>query len=121
MEGTDMVKTCIIPGCKKKKSRRNLKCSMHLSREYRAKYPIQAYYYNLKKNAKQRHIAFDLSIEAFIRFCIKWNFIELKGRGEGELTVDRISNQRGYVENNLQALSLRDNGYKGLCERYAPS
>lgn len=87
------------------------------SRKWRAKNPTRAAFIILKFNAKRRGIPFEITYDYFRQFAFKTKLITSKGREADSMSVDRINNDVGYVEGNLQVMSLSDNGYKGYLER----
>lgn len=73
---------------------------------------MRACYNTLKYNAKRRGKQFDISFEYFMKFCIETNYISGKGKTKESYSIDRIDNNLGYIEGNLQILTLGDNTRK---------
>ena len=78
-----------------------------------------AYFYTkLKANAKQRGKEFTLTKEEFEAFCNETKYLELKGKSADSYTIDRIDASKGYSIDNIQILTLRANGLKGVRDYY---
>lgn len=84
---------------------------------WREKYPMQAAYSTLRDNAKRRHIPFEITYEEFKQFAFKTKLLSNRNKGKYSYSIDRIDGQLGYTKENLQVLTLSDNGYKGFLER----
>lgn len=95
-----------------RKHKSECKCSSCRSRAYRKKFPIKYAFTTLKSNAKRRGIEFSLTIEYFTLFCTKTNYIRGKGKTSESYSIDRIDINKGYVEDNIQILTLRENTQK---------
>jgi hypothetical protein len=75
---------------------------------------IVAYTFNaLKSNAKRRGKEFTLTRTQFKKFCLKTDYIKLKGRRPNSASIDRIDSSKGYSLDNIQILSLSINSSKG--------
>lgn len=95
-------------------------CSKHRKRQQK-KNNLVAYTFNLlKSNAKRRGKFFDLTLDQFKTFCKETGYLVLKGKKCESASIDRIDHSLGYSIDNLQVLSLRDNGTKGQQEGQAP-
>ena len=86
-------------------------------RLWRLKNPMKAAYQTMKYNATRRGVPFEISFEYFRRFAFKTRLLTKRGRTPESFCVDRIDNERGYIEGNLAVLTFSDNGYKGYLER----
>jgi hypothetical protein len=73
---------------------------------------MRSAYAALKHNAKRRHKQFTISFECFKQFCFETNYMAGKGRTKKSYSVDRIKEELGYVEGNLQVLTVSDNSRK---------
>ena len=89
-------------------------CNTCACRKKRNKNPIRYAYDVLKMNAKRRGKPFEISFEYFKQFAIETNYIKGKGRTKLSYSVDRIKNDLGYIEGNLQKLTVSDNSKKGV-------
>jgi hypothetical protein len=84
-------------------------CSTCRSKKCRATDPVRYAFNNLRNRAKQRGLAFTITIEQFRQFCIKTKFIAGKGRSAESYTIDRIYNGVGYHIDNIQVMKKGDN------------
>jgi hypothetical protein len=63
-------------------------------------------------SAKKRNLEFDIRFEFFKKFCVRFDYIGRKGRSAESYTIDRVRNDRGYTEDNIQVMKKRDNVIK---------
>lgn len=84
-------------------------CSSCRCKETRAKDPVRYAFINLKNNAKRRGILFTLTLDQFREWCVKVNYIGLKGRSKESYTVDRKYEDIGYHADNIQIMKNIDN------------
>lgn len=75
-------------------------------------------YQTLKDNAKRRGKEFTISFEYFTEWAIEHDYLKGKGKTSTSSTVDRIIEDLGYVEGNLQRLENGQNVRKSLQYRY---
>lgn len=66
----------------------------------------------LKDHAKERGIAFSLSLGTFIRFAKQSDYLNRTGPNRHCLTVDRKNNLKGYSARNIQPLTRAENAMK---------
>ncbi len=97
-------------------SRYNL-CTKCRRRRQKEKNILRYTFDYLKQNAKRRGKEFILTIEEFKDFCIKTDYLNLKGKNANSLTIDRIDNKKGYQIDNIQAVSLSYNSRKSYFEK----
>ncbi len=109
---------CVTPYCKNKRDKKRRKCSKCRKKEYRAKYPLQACYQDLRSNAKRRKKIFTISFEYFKSFVSENDYMRLKGKTKYSLSIDRIKNHLGYIEGNIRTITLSDNSRKGTKTGY---
>lgn len=77
---------------------------------WRAKHPIKAAFNALRDSARSRNIEFGLTLEQFEAFCHKTKLITNKGKPDAiTYSVDRIRNEFGYFDWNIQKMTLQDN------------
>lgn len=100
---------CINKRCRRKLAPGRNKCYSCIKAEYRARYPIKAAYDGIKYGAKRRNIPFDISLEYFTKFCHETSILEGRGIHKHSYHVDRIREELGYVEGNLQKLKNYEN------------
>jgi hypothetical protein len=84
-------------------------CNTCRSRKSRLSDPVRYAWWNLRNRAKQRSIAFTITLEQFRAFCVKTQFIAGKGRSADSYTIDRIYNNVGYHIDNIQVLTKSQN------------
>lgn len=82
--------------------------------------PTSYTYSKLRQSARRRGIPFLLTVLEWERFCEATGYLELRGRGAEELSVDRIDEKGPYAIWNIQALSVSANVSKGNRARYLP-
>lgn len=104
---------CKHLNCKKPVKTSKL-CSKHYLQEWRKNNPLKYAYSNLKSSAKKRNHEFAISFEYFCKFAIETDYIGQKGKKSTSYSIDRIKNELGYIEGNLQILTLSENSKKGM-------
>lgn len=111
-------KQCLVVGCTNI-SRAGQKCSNGCKfctkhdHEMRKKKNPHLYWYGvLRRNAKRRKKVFTITLEYFIQFCNETNYINLKGKKSGSMTIDRKIDELGYIDGNLQILEVGANSRK---------
>lgn len=78
----------------------------------------ESYTYSLlKSNAKRRGKEFTLTLEEFKTFCQETGYLQGKGKKKKSMSIDRIDHTKGYSIDNIQILSLSENGIKGNHEK----
>lgn len=88
-------------------------CYRHESRRRKEVDPEAYTFYKWKHNSKARGIENTVTLAQFRKFCAETSYIEKKGRGGGDATIDRIRNAEGYHIGNLQVLEKSENSAKG--------
>lgn len=114
---------CIVCGCSRKayrykKRKPDLYCHRHRHEQRKAKDPVAWHYYRFKSNSKRRKKAFTLTLSEFREFCDKTNYITLKGRRSGGMSIDRIRDNEGYNKDNIRLLECGDNSRKQYVDYY---
>lgn len=66
----------------------------------------------LRDNAKRRGKIFTITFEYFVKFAVKYDYLNKKGVGEFGYGVDCKKEELGYSEGNLRLLSNPDNTRK---------
>ena len=84
-------------------------CYACKSRRYAISQPIRVAYHRLKGHAKARGKEFSISFEYFQQFCTQVEYIAKRGRSSTSFHIDRIKEELGYVEGNLQVLENAEN------------
>lgn len=87
-------------------------CGTCYSRRWRERYPVKAAFNTLRYNAKRRNIFFGLSFDFFKKFCKRTAYIQLKGPGPNDMTIDRIIPELGYIDGNIQMITRIANTIK---------
>lgn len=81
-----------------------MKSSANRVRKWRGAHEAEYVFYNLRNNAKCRGILFNLSTHYWKWFCGTTGYLRLRGRKRNDMTVDRIVDELGYVDGNIQML-----------------
>lgn len=71
--------------------------------------PLRYWFGSLRRTARRRGKEFSLTFERYKEFAIKTDYARLKGRSSLSLSIDRIDNSKGYTDDNIQCLSIREN------------
>ena len=100
------MKPCL--DCGKKADHGNY-CYCCLNRRYRANNRMKAAYFTLRDNSKRRNKVFEISFEYFAKFCKQTDYLNKKGRFKHSYHIDRVNEEKGYIEGNLQLLLNPDN------------
>lgn len=82
-------------------------------RQWRKKNKLRVCYYNLKSNSKRRGIEFKLILQQFNDFCYETDYFIGRGRRINSYSIDRINPVKGYVQGNIQVLTVSENSKKG--------
>jgi hypothetical protein len=72
---------------------------------------------SLKHNAKRRRVLFKLTLKEFKDFCDSTGYLKKKGVESEDMSIDRIKAWEGYHKDNIQMLTIAENGRKGSKER----
>lgn len=92
-------------------------CATCGNKRFRAKYLIKYTFNKIKQRAKERGISFELTHEQFEKFCYKYKYIQKKGKEKDSYSIDRINCFEGYTLGNIRAITLSENGRKGVIEK----
>lgn len=103
---------CKTPHCLNDSTQGRKNCNKCRKRKDRLNNPIRCVYDARKCRASERGIEFTITLKYFTNWCIENNYINLRGRNAEDMTIDRIKNELGYVEGNLQMISNRANAKK---------
>jgi hypothetical protein len=106
-----MSKRCVEPNCYNDAPKGRL-CSKHQTRRWRANNVIRNSYNSLRAHARERFISFDITWNYWKEFCERTRYHELKGTGAEDMSIDRPNSLRGYTDDNIRMLSVRDNTFK---------
>jgi len=106
---------CKTKGCANSPRLHKRYCHKCRSRKYRNNNPILFFYQNLRTHAKARGKEFTLTFNHFKNIISVFpDFIEGYGRGKGKYTIDRIKNEQGYIDGNIQILLHEENSRKHI-------
>lgn len=67
----------------------------------------------LRHSARKRNLPFTLTASEFKKFCENTGYLERRGSGLDDLTVDRIDRDEGYHLWNMRVLTHRENSAQG--------
>lgn len=84
-------------------------CNTCRARMARVKNPTRYAFNNLKDSARKRAIPFLLTFEQFVEFDRQTGYVESRGKGTDDLTVDRIDSSKPYEVGNIRALTWIQN------------
>lgn len=87
-------------------------CNSCRNKRYRSNNVIPVLYDRLRGHANARGIPFLLSFKYFRKWVIETDYINLRGRKAGDMTVDRIVPRLGYSDGNIQMLTNEANAKK---------
>lgn len=112
---------CATAGCgnsRDKKNRRKI-CQSCRSQQYRQANPEVATYHSRKSKAKHRDISWSMTRSEWHDLCINTGYLELRGRGSADLTLDRKipDPYLGYTYTNTQVITQQENSRKGQVEK----
>lgn len=110
---------CSTPHCRRYAIKGRKICGTCKSRKSREANPIRYAYQTLKDNAKRRGHIFKISYEYFVAFCTKTLVLHGRGRTSESYHIDKIIDELGYVEGNIQVLTNRENVLKEHARRKA--
>ena len=100
---------CVSHGCRRVAEMQKTRCPTCRSRLYRLNNDCRYAYSNLRASARKRGIAFELAYGDFEEFCATTGYLELRGKEDHSLSIDRIDRTKGYVLGNLRPLNYLDN------------
>lgn len=84
------------------------------SRMLKEKHPVTYVLNMLRHSAKKRNLPFTLTHEQFAEFCRVTRYLELRGREDAQLTIDRKDWNEGYHIWNLQTVAHSINSAQGM-------
>ena len=104
--------TCVARYCQREPREGKRFCHKCASRVYRANNPMMYAFHNHRHHARQRGIPHTLTFSEFAELVEKSGWISGKGKTAEALSIDRIDASKGYVQGNLQVISLSENSRK---------
>ena len=108
------MKKCKTKYCRNQARKASNYCSTCSGRKYRERHKLKYAYQTLKDNAKRRNKVFAISFEYFAKFATEVDYLAKKGIKQTSWHIDRIKEELGYIEGNLQLLQNKDNVKKFL-------
>lgn len=96
----------------KKAAKKGYFCYSCEKRKYADKNPVKYAYQVLRNNAKRRGHRFTITLQDFIRFCVKTKILIGRGRYKDCYSIDRIDESKGYEPGNLQMMTVSANRLK---------
>lgn len=87
-------------------------CRKCESRRYRKANALVSSYNSKKSDAKRRDIPFTITPGEWKQWCEETGYLELRGQGALDMTVDRKDPMIGYTYSNIQMLTRVDNNKK---------
>ena len=109
---------CKNKNCRKPSAPNRSVCYCCAVKIYKEKNPIRYSFAVMKGNAKRRGKVFAISFEYFKQFVISSSYMAGKGITKTGLHIDRIIEELGYIEGNLQVLTNTQNVKKYLSYQY---
>lgn len=100
---------CEIDGCCNVKARGRKICYTHYTQRFKQNNPVKYAFFVLKNNAKRRGKKFSLSFNHFESIINNTAYMSLKGRCSGDLSIDRIKEELGYEDGNIQVVTNKAN------------
>lgn len=92
-------------------------CSKCRSRHYRENHKMVSSYHIKKWNAFWNSIPFLITLNEWMEWCQKTSYHLLRGPEAEDMTVDRKDPTKPYTIDNIQMITRRANGVKGMEER----
>lgn len=112
------IKLCSTPYCRNKKEKHRSICSKCHKRTLKQNNPLSYTYSYIKNNARRRGHRWGLTMQDFLEFVSRTDYMAGKGREREKLSIDRIKPHLGYTPDNIQVLTVGQNATKGNQERY---
>jgi hypothetical protein len=102
---------CSTPYCQRKA--KHNKCYHCQTEAKKLKNPYRYWFGVLRRNARRRGVFFGLSFDYWVKWCDDTGYLALKGRSRDSASIDRIINELGYIDGNIQLLTVSNNSQKG--------
>ncbi len=109
---------CETKNCRKTAAPKRRVCYSCSVKRYKDRNPVRYAFSVMKNNAKRRGKAFEISFEYFKKFVIDTSYMAGKGITKTGLHIDRIKEELGYIEGNLQVITNTQNVKKYLSYTY---
>lgn len=102
---------CATKHCRRKAKGRTCYRCEHEARKVNS--PYRYWFGVLRRNARRRGVFFGLTFDYWVKWCDDTGYLALKGITSNSASVDRIRNELGYIDGNIQILSVSNNSSKG--------
>lgn len=109
-----MKRACRNKYCGNEAAKGRKECHRCRKKKWAENNPMKYTYANLRTNAKRRKKPFEITFDQFKRFVVQTEYMYGKGKTRKALTIDRIEEEKGYVDGNLQVLENETNIRKYL-------
>lgn len=106
------MKKCNTKNCYRETKETVAFCAFCRVKKWRENHPVEYTFANIKNRARQRGIAFLLTLEEWREWCERNNYIALRGNGKNDMTVDREYNDVGYQVDNMVMMTRTQNRNK---------
>lgn len=103
---------CETFNCRNSRGKQRRLCYSCTKKKYADKNPVKYAYQVLRGNAKRRGHKFTITLQEFIRFCVKTKILMGRGRTKDCYSIDRIDESKGYEPGNMQILTVSENRLK---------
>lgn len=104
---------CKTKYCRNEAKRNNVCYKCERKRTIEAN-PYRYWWQVNKDNAKRRGKFWKISFKYWVQFCDETGYLAIKGRGKYDASLDCKINELGYIDGNLQPLTVSDNASKGV-------
>lgn len=83
------------------------------TRKFKERHPVTYVLNMIRHSARKRKLPFTITKPEFEKFCAETRYLELRGKQENDLTIDRIDPNQGYHIWNLRVLTHTENSAQG--------
>jgi hypothetical protein len=108
---------CDVHGCRSHPAPGRRFCRRCREARYRLFHPYTYSLNKLRNNARRRGHDFDLTLEEWVMFCDLTGYVDARGRGADNLSVDRIDPAQGYTLHNIRAITVAQNSRQAAVDR----
>jgi hypothetical protein len=100
---------CVTWRCRRTAAFERTICEVCKSRFFRLNRPEHYAYSNLRASARKRGIVFGLTFSEFQSFVAGTDYVARRGKGDTDLSIDRIDTNGAYELGNLRIMYYADN------------
>lgn len=111
---------CQTSYCRRTPPPGNSRCNRCRHEREKAANPYLYWFGVNKRNANRRALVagngkfWYVTFEYWVQFCDETGYLAIKGRYKGDASLDCIINELGYIDGNLQVLTVSENSGKGV-------